>query len=227
MPTPKSDRPGSPVAGTLGRRPDPSPGPARPSIRPPRLFPPCRHIASGCARRSGRAPPAHRHCLDRDGCSLRAMAGRRLKLGQNCLEVDDQPIEGVLRGDKPARFRTDAASVCRARTVLDTLMAALPLPDVPPAVWRAVARFRGLCAGDAGDGLVMAAGGLIGLGPGSTPAGDDVLAATTCNAHSPSHRRGKRSRSRSNWSVASLRAAIVDRTQPHHAAVCGPARGRG
>jgi hypothetical protein len=101
-------------------------------------------------------------------------------------------------------------------------MAPLPRPDVPPAVWRAVAHFAAALA--AGDGLVMAAGGLIGLGPGSTPAGDDVLAAAlaTLIAISPESKEAGRIAA----AVASLRQAIATcpgRTTPLSAALLAAA----
>jgi hypothetical protein len=101
-------------------------------------------------------------------------------------------------------------------------MAALPGPDVPPAVWRAVAHFAGALA--AGDGLVIAAGGLIGMGPGSTPAGDDVLAAAvaTLTATSPEPKEA----GRIETILFSLREAIATcpgRTTPLSAALLAAA----
>ncbi|MDH3739786.1 MAG: DUF2877 domain-containing protein, partial [Alphaproteobacteria bacterium] len=132
----------------------------------------------------------------------RATAGRQVKLGDNCLWVDDHPVTVFCAGDEPPHFGADVATTQRAQIVLSVLMAALPRPEAPPAVWQAVARFA--AALETGDDVVTAAADLVGLGPGSTPAGDDVLAAATATLTAVP------SSSRIEHRLTRLRAAIAD-----------------
>ena len=148
----------------------------------------------------------------------RAMAGRHVTLGHHRLEIDGHPVPLVCAGDGPPRFGADAATARRAQMALNALIAAVPRPEAPPAVWEAVVRLA--AAIETADDVLAAAASLIGLGPGSTPAGDDVLAAAaaTLTAVAP----GGNDTGRIEHTLTRLRAAIadcLDRTTPLSAAL--------
>lgn len=101
---------------------------------------------------------------------------RRVAIGRGALVVDDAALPiGHLRDDRSA-FAFDAAGARAAARAIESALGHHRPPAEPPAVTRAVASF--------GDALVRtpcealdAARGLVGLGLGSTPSGDDVVAA--------------------------------------------------
>lgn len=101
---------------------------------------------------------------------------RRVAIGKAALVVDDIELPiGSPRDDRPALALDAAAAGASARAIESALERHHP-PAEPPAVNRAIACF--------GKALVRtprettdAARGLVGLGLGSTPSGDDVVAA--------------------------------------------------
>lgn len=151
---------------------------------------------------------------------VRAIAGQNLTLGRRRLEIDGHSIALVCIDDARPRLGADTANARRARIALNALMAVAPHPSAPRTVWEAIERFRAALQMDDVTAPAIAAAGLIGFGPGSTPAGDDVLAAATATltAISPE----VEGNGRLELVLASLRAAIANgrsRTTPLSAAL--------
>ena len=154
----------------------------------------------------------------------RAMAARCVTLGHHRLRLDGQSLPLICDGELPPRFAADAAQARRARTTLEVLVAEQSRPEAHAAVWVAVARFAAAMEAGEGSRLVSAADGLIGLGPGSTPAGDDVLAAAAATL--TAFASGINGTGRIESTLTYLRTAIaacVHCTTPLSAALLGAA----
>lgn len=112
-----------------------------------------------------------------EGVPLRLCVGEAAVVGEHRVEVPGALVRVTRWFDPvPTLAEPTAAAVERAGEALRAAAAAVSRGPASPALRAGCDELhRSLSDGD-GVAAVAAAGGLLGLGPGSTPSGDDVLA---------------------------------------------------
>jgi hypothetical protein len=103
--------------------------------------------------------------------------GSRLAwIGNGLLGTERGAIAVAVTRDDRLRLAGAGPRLRSAERVLADLLGAVARPDEPDALYDAVRAFGSALGGDSRDGLETATGNLVGLGFGSTPAGDDLIA---------------------------------------------------